>query len=81
MNNSLHIKKHYSNNKINKKFKNFDKINTPFHRKQKSYNGDTFFTKIKKNIIKQNYFKTKRLLSKNDFLKKEIQIQVIIKIN
>ena len=73
MNNSLNIKKHYSNNKINKKFKNFDKINTPFHRKQKSYNGDTFFTKIKKNIIKQNYFKTKRLLSKNDFLKKEIQ--------
>ena len=67
-NKSLFIKKH-SNNKISKKFKIFDKISTPYHRKQKSYNEDNFFTQIKKN----SNFKTKRIFNKNDFLKKEIQ--------
>ena len=73
MNNSLSIKKHSSNNKIFGKFKILDSMMTPCHRKQKSYNENNFFIKIKKNLIKPSELKTRRLLSKNDFLKSEIQ--------
>ena len=73
MNNSLSIKKHSSNNKIYGKFKILDSMMTPCHRKQKSYNENNFFIKIKKNLIKPSELKTRRLLSKNDFLKSEIQ--------
>jgi len=73
MNNSINIKKHTSNNKIYGKFKLLDNMMTPCHRKQKSYNENNFFIKIKKNLIKPSELKTRRLLSKNDFLKSEIQ--------
>ena len=73
MNNSINIKKQSSNNKIYGKFKFLDSMMTPCHRKQKSYNENNFFLKIKKNLIKPSELKTRRLLSKNDFLKSEIQ--------
>ena len=73
MNNSINLKKHSSNNKIYGKFKFLDSMMTPCHRKQKSYNENNFFIKIKKNLIKPSELKTRRLLSKNDFLKSEIQ--------
>ena len=89
MNNSISIKKHSSNNKIYRKFKLLDSMMTPCHRKQKSYNENNFFLKIKKNLIKPSELKTRRLLSKNDFLKSEIQkanktnqiVLVILRIN
>ena len=73
MNNSINIKKHSSNSKIYRKFKIFENSMIPCHRKQKSYNENNFFIKIKKNLIKPNELKTRRFLSKNDFLKSEIQ--------